>query len=367
MAWIVLIVNPGSTSTKAALYADEHCLLERTYKHSPEELAQLSSLEDQLNMRTNCILQLLVDAEEDKVIQASQIDIFIGRGGLIGPVQSGIYEVNEEMITVLLEERFGSHASNLGALIVSALSDRFGKKAYIADPPSVDEFDNLARYTGLPSIKRRSLFHALNQKAAAREAAHNFGRSYEQMNMIVCHMGGGISVAAHRSGRVIDVNNALEEGPMSPERAGSLPSLSLLDLYSKSKMSVDSFRRTINGHGGLVAYTGTSDAAELENQIISKSDYKLALDIMIYQICKEIGSMHAVLQGLTDVVVLTGGLARSEYICDSLRRQIGFIAPVSIIPGEREMRALACAGIRLLNNEATASVYSAASLQEDYK
>jgi butyrate kinase len=312
-------------------------------------------------------LQLLVDAEEDKVIQASQIDIFVGRGGLIGPVKSGIYQVNEEMIAVLLEERFGSHASNLGALIVSALSDRFGKKAYIADPPSVDEFDNLARYTGLPSIKRRSLFHALNQKAAAREAAHSFGRSYEQMNMIVCHMGGGISVAAHRSGRVIDVNNALEEGSMSPERAGSLPSLSLLDLYSKSKMSVDSFRRTINGHGGLVAYTGTSDAAELEDQIISNSDYKLALDIMIYQICKEIGSMHAVLQGLTDVVVLTGGLARSEYICDSLRRQIGFIAPVSIIPGEREMRALACAGIKLLNNEAASSIYSAANLQEDYK
>lgn len=362
MSSVVLTINPGSTSTKIAIFKQDSCLLSREISHDTAELNKLTDMSGQIEYRLNYLREFLHDAEE--VISISSIDLIMARGGLIGPVISGIYAINDTMKNVLMSELYGSHASNLGALLADKLGQDLGKPSFIADPPSVDELSILARYSGLNTIKRVSLFHALNHKAAAREAAAILNRSYEELQMIVCHMGGGVSVGLHCMGSVIDVNNALEEGPMSPERTGTLPTISLLNAYLKSGLLPNQFMKLLNGRGGLMSYTGSANEKALEAQMQDNPQYKEAIDAMIYQISKEIGALAAAAYGRIDSIVLTGGLARSSYICDEIGKRTSFISELIVIPGERELQALAAAGIRLLAGHASPHQYQINNREE---
>ncbi len=365
MSRIILTINPGSTSTKLGLFSGVNCLLNRDIDHNSDDLNVISGQEDQIELRLKYIREFLAEAEADLIAIRSDIDLIMARGGLIGPVSSGVYTINDAMKQVLTSECFGSHASNLGALIADRLSLEIGKPAYIADPPSVDEMNPIAKYTGLKTISRLSLFHALNHKAAAREAADIIGLPYDRLQLIVCHMGGGISAGLHSMGRVVDVNNALEEGPMSPERAGTLPTISLLREFSQSGLSTDKYRKLINGRGGLVSYTGSANEKELEEAMQSNHDYREAIDAMIYQIIKEIGALAAAAAGRVDAIVLTGGLAKSSYICEEIERKTSFIARIIRIPGERELQALAAAGLRLLEGLTVPRKYEYNCKKED--
>lgn len=351
MSRIVLTVNPGSSSTKTGLFMEQVCLISKEIVHKTGELSGLIDQEAQLELRLGYIRGFLEQAEADGIIQRDSIKLVMGRGGLIGPVKSGVYIIDDQMKYVLRNQIYGSHASNLGALLAEQIGSELGIPSYIADPPSVDELIAVARISGIRTIERSSLFHALNHKAAAREAAGIIGLPYEQLKMIVCHMGGGISVGLHNMGKVVDVNNALEEGPMTPERAGSLPSLPLLVQYTKSNQNYDTFYRLINGRSGLFSYTGSANVKELEQTMEEDPENKSAIDAMVYQICKEIGSLAPIVCGEIDAIVLTGGLARSNYICEQIINRTNFIAQHIRIPGERELQALAAAGIRLLDKE----------------
>jgi butyrate kinase len=354
----IFVINPGSTSTKTALFLRDQCLFERSISHATEVLASFAAIADQLPMRLDAVETALSDAIIASGLSGPQdIMAFVGRGGLIHPVQSGIFLINETMLADLTSARFGEHASNLGALIASAFGERFHRPAFIVDPVTVDEFDPVARMTGLPEIKRRSTFHALNQKAVARMAASQLGTTYESMYLVVAHLGGGISIGAHALGRVIDVNDALNEGPLSPERAGSLPSLALIDLAFSGQYDKASLRRRVNGQGGLVALTGTSDCRQIEEQAAFRPEYAAALDAMIYQTVKWIGAMAVVLGGKAQAIVLTGGLARSEYLTSRIRDRVAFLAPVMIFPGEAELAALAAGALRVLDGDAQLGIY----------
>jgi butyrate kinase len=272
------------------------------------------------------------------------LDIIMGRGGLLHPLSGGVYEINEQMLGDLESARYGEHASNLGALLAFDLAASRGCPAYIADPVVVDEMDELARITGLPEFKRKSIFHALNQRIAAREAARQLGTHYEACTLIVAHLGGGISVGAHRAGRVVDVNNALDgEGPFSPERSGTLPAGDLVRYCFAGNMDMKTITRRISGEGGFVAFFGTSDMRYIEKQCIENPEglEALYLKAMIYQIAKEIGALTAALKGRVDAVVLTGGMANSLLITSMITESVSFIAQVLVIPGEREMLSLA--------------------------
>lgn len=352
MNWNVLVINPGSTSTKIGLFRNMKCVEQTVVRHNSNELAQFTNLAEQIPLRLSLVNDFLESVySHTKISSAADIDAFIGRGGLIGPVSGGTWVVNSEMISVLENNKFGTHASNLGALLVSQLARAANKPAWIVDPPSVDEMTEIAKVTGMPSIRRKSVFHALNQKAVARMAAARLNCNYEDINLIVCHAGGGISVGAHCKGRVIDVNNALEEGPFSPERAGSLPSLSLMEFAEYHKYDSKRLAQIINGRGGLVAWTGTSDTLKIENEQDKRSDYKFIYEAMAYNIAKEIASLGACLDGDVQAIVLTGGLAFSQVLNDMIIKKVRFIAPVLIYPGEKELEALAAGGLMALNGE----------------
>lgn len=360
MIWNIFVVNPGSTSTKLGLFSDLECQAEITIRHNPAEIAGCASLADQMPLRMSVVQEFLQRAIAKTSLQGlHDIHAFVGRGGLIGPVRSGTWEVGPQMLHVLKQNRFGCHASNLGALIVWEFACMTQRPAWVVDPPSTDEMSEIARITGLPSIRRKSVFHALNQKAVARMAAVQLGRDYNDINLIVCHAGGGISVGVHCKGNVIDVNNALEEGPMSPERAGSLPSLSLLDAYRSYNGSADEFSREINGRGGLFALTGTSDLVEIESNYEEKPESFLFVQAMAYQIARQIAAGSASLCGDLQAIVLTGGLAQSATLNRLIMERIGFLAPVLVYPGEKELEALAAGALRVLNNEVQAQVYIA--------
>ena len=356
-AWIFTI-NPGSTSTKTALFRDTACQFESVVRHDADQLHQLPSLADQLPLR----LAAIESALEAGLAQAGlpgleAIDAYVGRGGMLRPLASGTYAINPAMLEDLEQNRYGVHASNLGAPIAAGLSARYGKPAFIVDPVSVDELIQVARYTGLPDIQRRSVFHALNQKAMARHAASELGKSYAELNLIVAHLGGGISVGAHRHGRVIDVNNGIEEGPMSPERVGSLPTLQLVDFAANHQYTPEQVRRVLVGRGGLVAYTGTADALAIERGAADNPAWMELLEAMAYQISKTIGSMAASLQGQVDAIVITGGMARSPLLTGFIRPAVSFIAPLIILPGEHELEAMAEGALRVLRGEEKALDY----------
>ncbi|GHS93098.1 putative butyrate kinase [Synergistales bacterium] len=350
----IFVINPGSTSTKIALYEDDKCLWADTQRYDAAELGKFSSVMAQERFRYDEILKGL----SDRGVKPSDFDAVVGRGGLMKPVRGGTYSVNGKMLD---DMKSGVHASNLGAYLAVRFADAGGKKApaYVVDPVVVDELADEARISGLPEMPRISIFHALNQRAVARRAAAELKKPLSECNLVVAHMGGGVSVGAHERGRVIDVNNALDgEGPMSPERSGSLPIGSLVTLCYSGKYSEKDIQKMINGSGGLVAHLGTNDLREVEKRI-DAGDEKAALIFraLCLQIAKEIGKCAVVLKGELDAIVLTGGLAYSDNLCASIASITDFIAPVLRYPGEDEMQALAEGALRVLRGEEKPLVY----------
>lgn len=352
----VLAINPGSTSTKIAVYDGDTKVFVKNIHHSNEELAPYEKIVDQFPLRKQAILKAL--AEEG--VELSSLNVIVGRGGLIHPVESGVYEVNDRMKADLANSPIGHHASNLGGLIADDLAKELtGVKAYIADPVVVDEMLPVARMTGYPSMERTSIFHALNQKAVGRAYAEKIGTQYEKLNLIVAHLGGGISIGAHEQGKVIDVNNALDgEGPFTPERSGTLPAGALVDLCFSGKMTQAEVRKIIKGEGGLVALLGSNDALAAENRALAGDQLAIdVLDAMSYNVGKSIGAMAAVLKGKVDAIIITGGMAYSPIMVKYMEEMVKFIAPVVIYPGEDEMKALAQNGVRVLEGKVTPRVY----------
>jgi butyrate kinase len=353
----ILVINPGSTSTKIAVYENVESVLLITLRHSPEDLAQFNDIPSQYEFRKEAVLNELTAAG----IEIKNINAVIGRGGLLRPIPSGVYEVNETMKNDLKGRNIKQqHASNLGGLIADDIASGLpGARAFIADPVVVDELQDVARITGLPELPRESVFHALNQKAVARNYAHSVEKKYENLNLIVAHLGGGISVGAHRKGLVVDVNNALDGfGPFSPERAGTLPSGGLVDMCFCGKYTHDEMRKKITGEGGLMAHLGTNQAYEASERALNgdkKAD--LLLHAMAYQIGKTIGGCISVLKGEVDAVLITGGMAHNKVVLGYLQQYIDWIDNIKIFPGEDEMSALAMNALEVLRGERTCEVY----------
>jgi butyrate kinase len=333
-----LIINPGSTSTKISLYERTQEVSTQLIEHTPEDLSLFASIADQREYRRGLIEEFLSNN------LSGSPDVIMGRGGLLHPLSGGVYEINPQMLSDLESARYGEHASNLGALLAFDLAASHGCPAYIADPVVVDEMDEIARITGLPEFTRKSIFHALNQRIAAREAAQHLGTDYGACSLIVAHLGGGISVGAHRCGKVVDVNNALDgEGPFTPERSGTLPAGDLARYCLSGKTDVKTMIKRICGKGGFVAYLGTNDIRSIVEKYEKhpQGPEGLYLKAMIYQVSKEIGALAAALKGKVDAVVLTGGMANSPLITSMITEAVSFIAQVLVIPGEREMLSLA--------------------------
>ncbi len=352
----ILAINPGSTSTKFAVYFDEKCILNKTIRHSMEELMRYKTVIDQFDFRKGYI----IDAIAEEGIDVDSIKFIIGRGGLTYPLESGVYRVNHRMIQHAREGIYGQHASNLGPLLADyiALQIPFAR-AFVADPVVTDELEDVARIAGHPNFERRSVFHALNQKATARSHARKTGRKYEDLNLIVAHLGGGISVGAHKKGRVVDVNNAFDgEGAFSPERSGTLPAGQLIEICFSGNYSKEQVQRMVVGEGGFVGYLGTNDASEVEKMAAGGNENaKLIQDALFYQVSKMIGEMAVVLEGKTDAILLTGGLAHSRQLVKYVRSKTEFIGPVFIYPGEDELEALAANALRVARGEAEVKEY----------
>jgi butyrate kinase len=347
---LLLIINPGSTSTKFALFEEKTSLFEITLAHTSSELSGFDKITDQFHFRKNLILSELSARKTD----FARIFAVIGRGGLVKPIESGIYEVNDKMISDLKAGLLGQHASNLGGLIARDIAISLpNAKAYIVDPVVVDELRPVARLSGHPEIERISIFHALNQKAVARIYAASAGRKYEEMNLIIAHLGGGISVGAHQKGKVIDVNNALNgDGPFSPERSGGLPAGQLADLCFSGRFTHSEIKSMITGKGGMVAYLGTNDFRHVYD-LAEKGDRSAALivEAAVYQIGKEIGAMAAVLEGKVDAVIITGGMAYQETFVKRIKSMVRFISKVVVYPGEDEIKSLAFNGLLALDGK----------------
>ncbi|MBP2635912.1 MAG: butyrate kinase [Firmicutes bacterium] len=353
----VLAINPGSTSTKIAVFDNEQLLLEQVIRYSNEELAPFNTVIEQYEFRKSGILTTL----EENNIDIASLNAVVGRGGLLKPIEGGTYEVNEAMLADLRQAKNGQeHASNLGGVLAKEIADNLNIPAYIVDPVVVDELADVARVSGLPGCDRVSIFHALNQKAVARKISQELGKSYEQANLIIAHMGGGITVGAHQGGKVIDVNDGLYgEGPFSPERTGGLPTGRLIDLcFSGKYTSPAEVRKIIAGKGGLVAYLNTNDGREVCNRIENGDEKaKLIYSAMAYQIAKEIAASSAVLFGKVDAIVLTGGLAYDKLLVKMITERVTFIAEVKVFPGENEMSALAEGALRVLRGQERAKEY----------
>lgn len=350
----ILAINPGSTSTKIAVYQNEDRLFVKSIKHSPEDLAPFHSIVEQYEFRKNLIVDEL---KKENIF--FEFNAVVGRGGLLKPISSGVYEVNEKMKEDLRNATM-QHASNLGGLLAEEIASLIpGCKSYIADPVVVDELEDISRFTGSPLISRLSVFHALNHKAIARKYARSVRKKYEELNLVVAHLGGGISIGAHRQGRIIDVNNALDgEGPFSPERAGTLPAGQLVSLCFSGNHTEKEIRKMLNGKGGMVAYIGTTNVEEAI-QRIEAGDKKAEtiMKAMAYVTAKEIGSMSVALRGKVDAIVLTGGIAYNDYFIDDLIEQVSFLAPVAVFPGEDEMEALAFNALGALKGELSCIEY----------
>ncbi len=354
---LILAVNPGSTSTKFALFEEENVVFEKTLSHSHDEISGYKKITDQFHFRKDLIMKELTKQKTDLY----RIAAVVGRGGLVKPIESGIYEVNDKMIKDLNAGLLGEHASNLGGLIANDIASSLPHaKAYIVDPVVVDELEPVARISGHPEIERISIFHALNQKAVSRIYAGSIGKKYEDLNLIVAHMGGGISVGAHRKGRVVDVNNALYgDGPFSPERSGGLPSGQLADLCFSGRYTKSDIKSMITGKGGMVAYLGTNSFKDV-CRMADEGNKKAILirDAAAYQVAKEIGAMAAVLKGKVDAIILTGGIAFQESHVTRIREMVKFIAEVVVYPGEDEIKSLAFNGLLALDGKIEIKTYS---------
>ena len=355
MSYKILAINPGSTSTKIAIYENEKEIFEKTLRHTNEELSPFENISDQIEFRREVILE----AVSESGVELNELSAIVGRGGLLKPIAGGTYEVNEEMLADLKVGVLGEHASNLGGRIAHEIATKISKPSYIVDPVVVDEMDEVARVSGIPELERKSIFHALNQKAVARRAAKEMGKHYDELNLIVVHLGGGVSVGAHKNGRVVDVNNALDgDGPFSPERSGQLPIGDLVKMATSGEYTLDFIKKRIKGNGGVVAYLGTNDMREVVDNAES-GDKKAALivEALGYQVAKEVGAMATVLSGKVDAIILTGGIAYSKKIVEDISERIAFIGEIKVYPGEDEMLALAEGGLRVLRGEEKAKKY----------
>ncbi|AKI92661.1 butyrate kinase [Bacillus subtilis] len=351
----ILTINPGSTSTKIGVFHNERSIFEKTLRHNIEELQRFDRIIDQYEFRKNHILETL----HEQGINISKFDAVCARGGLLRPIEGGTYVVNDEMIEDLKSGYAGQHASNLGGIIAREIADGLNIPSYIVDPVVVDEMSVLAKVSGMPEIERKSIFHALNQKAVARKAAASLGKRYENMKMIITHMGGGITIGVHDRGRVVDVNNGLHgEGPFSPERAGTVPAGDLVDLCFSGEYTKEEIMKKLVGTGGLLGYLGTNDAVKVE-QMIQGGDEKARFiyDAMAYQVAKEIGAASAALKGEVEAIVLTGGLAYGKSFVSAIRSYIDWISDVLVYPGENELQSLAQGALRVLQGEEQSKQY----------
>lgn len=357
MGHLILAINPGSTSTKIAVFDSHKQVFVTTLRHSAEELACFKSVTDQFDFRKETIIRTLKDNQVD----LDTLEAVVGRGGLVKPIKSGVYRVNESMLNDLHEGVGGEHASNLGGLIAHSIAVEIkGCTAYIADPVVVDELEPVARVAGHPLFERRSIFHALNQRAIAKSYANSINVPYESLKLIVAHLGGGVSVGAHKHGKVIDVNNALNgEGPFSPERSGTLPAYDLAKLCFSGKYTLDDVKKMITGEGGLVAHLGTNSFSEVEKRV-NEGDPKFMLisDAFAYNVSKAIGAMATVLKGDVDAILITGGIAYNTALMEKISEQVSFISAVKIYPGEDEMWALAWNGLSVLEGKESPLEYS---------
>jgi len=350
----ILAINPGSTSTKIAVFDDTTPVLEETIRHSELDLSPFDSVWDQYEFRKRTI----VDTLKRHDIDICSLTAVVGRGGLLRPVVSGTYEVNQLMISDGREGVQGQHAANLGPVIAYGIGWDLGIPAFMVDPPSVDEFEPMARLSGLKSVPRRSLAHSLNIKATARMAAAEMGKNLEDINIIVAHMGGGISVCPLRKGRIIDSNDANSGGAFTPERAGGMPTMGLIDFIFDNKLGREEMKRELIGRGGLVSHLGSNSAKEIEDRVRAGDAHAaLVYQTMAYQIAKEIGAMATVLMGDVDAIILTGGLAGSEMVVGWVKERVEHIAPVMVYPGEDEMKALVLGSLRVLRGEEKARTY----------
>jgi len=350
-----LIINPGSTSTKIGVFEDETLLFEETLRHTTEEISQYASIADQKDFRKKIITDLL----EKKEFDIKSLNVVVGRGGMLKPIPGGTYAVTDELLADLVVGKQGQHASNLGGILAREIGDSIGVPSFIVDPVVVDELMPIARYSGVPELPRKSVFHALNQKAVAKRYAKEQGVPYESLNLIVVHMGGGVSVGAHEKGMIVDVFNALDgDGAFSPERAGGVPSGALIKMCFSGEYTEKEVYSKIVGKGGFNAYLGTNDMRDVMKKV-NEGDEKAAemVDAFTFQVAKDMGSMACVLKGKVDQIIVTGGIAYNAPVIDALKERAGFIAPFTVYPGEDELLALTQGALRVLNGEEKAMEY----------
>jgi butyrate kinase len=351
----ILVINPGSTSTKVALFSNEQLLFDKKIEHDSKGLSNFHKIIDQYHFRQDIILSFL----KEKGINFSILNAIVGRGGLLKPITSGTYRINQKMLEDLRRGVMGEHASNLGGLLAYGIAESLSIPSYLVDPVVIDEMKPIARISGIPEISRISILHALNQKAVARKAALDLGTKYEKLNFIVAHLGGGISIGIHCKGKVIDVNNALNgEGPFTPERSGGVPVGALVELCFSGKFTKDEMMKKIKGQGGLVAYLNTNDVREVIKLIkYGDKKAKLILEAMAYQVAKEIGAGATVLKGQIDAIILTGGIAYNNEFVNMVRDRVSFLSLVMVYPGEEEMLSLCEGALRVLKGEEVEKIY----------
>ena len=350
-----LIINPGSTSTKLGVFEDENMLFDVTLRHPTEEIAQYESIFAQKDFRK----KIIVDFLEEKGVDLKSFNMIVGRGGMLKPIPGGTYAVTDDLLKDLEVGISGQHASNLGGILAREIGDSIGVPSFIVDPVVVDELMPISRYSGVPELPRKSVFHALNQKAVAKRYAKEIGKPYADLNLIVVHMGGGVSVGAHSGGRVIDIFNALDgDGAFSPERAGGVPSGDLIKMCFSGKYTEKEVYKKIVGNGGFNAYLGTNDMRDVCKMVDEGDEHATELyDAFIMQVAKDIGSMACVLNGKVDQIIVTGGIAYDKPIVSKIKERAGFIAPFTVYPGEDELLALAQGGLRVMNGEEEAMKY----------
>ena len=350
-----LIINPGSTSTKIGVFEDETLLFEETLRHSTEEIAQYATIFDQKDFRKNIIINLL----KSKDFDMKSLGMVVGRGGMLKPIPGGTYACTDALVKDLEVGVSGQHASNLGGILAKEIADEIGVPSYIVDPVVVDEMMPIARYSGVPELPRVSIFHALNQKAVAKRYAKEVGKKYEDLNLIVVHMGGGVSVGPHKNGKVVDIFNALDgDGAFSPERAGAVPTGALVKMCFSGKYTQAEVYKKLVGNGGFNAYVGSNDMRDVE-KMCAEGDTKAAevRDAFILQMSKNIGAMATVLEGKVDQIIVTGGIAYDKYVVAKIKERCEWIAPFTVYPGEDELLALVQGGLRVLNGEEAAKEY----------
>ncbi|MCR5419815.1 MAG: butyrate kinase [Lachnospiraceae bacterium] len=350
-----LIINPGSTSTKIGVFEDETLLFDETLRHSTEEISKYESIVAQKDFRKNIIMDFL----KEKDFDVNTLDFVVGRGGMLKPIPGGTYETSEDLIEDLKVGVSGQHASNLGGILAKEIGDSIGVRSFIVDPVVVDELEPTSRYSGVPELPRRSIFHALNQKAVAKRYAKENGKAYKDLNLIVVHMGGGVSVGPHKNGKVIDIFNALDgDGAFSPERSGAVPVGDLVKMCFSGKYTEAEVYKKLVGNGGFNAYCGTNDMRDVE-KMVQDGDKKAAevRDAFIQQIAKNIGAMATVLEGKVDQIIVTGGIAYDKYVVEGLKKRTGWIAPFTVYPGEDELLALAQGGLAVINGDEEAMKY----------